>query len=166
MREHDLSRDIAAGIDVRQVGLAELIDLDCSALQLKFIERFETLQISPTTYAYQHSLRLINLAVSRHFAAVQRLYFRVREDINTRFAVFIEEDLYHFGIEVRQDSRHGFDDRHRYTEFMIERSKLHTDDAATDNNNRFRQFSRCECVRRIPNGRIVLDTGDGRNEVR
>ena len=166
MRKHDFSRDISAGIDVRQVGLTELIHFDRSALQLDVIERFETQQIRAAANRNQHFFRLINLAISRHFAAVQRLHFRARKDINTRFLIFLQQDLYDFRIEVRQDGRHGFDNRHRYTEFMIKRCELHTDDAATDNNNRFRQFSRRQSVRTIPNSRIVLDTGNRRYKIR
>ena len=57
MREHDLSRDISAGIDIRQVSLAELIDLDRSALQLDVIECLESQQIRTATDRNQYPLR-------------------------------------------------------------------------------------------------------------
>ena len=49
---------------------------------------------------------------------------------------------------------------------MIERRKLHTNNAATDDDDGFRQFSRSECVRRIPDSRIVLDTRNRRHKIR
>ena len=170
MGEHDLARYIAASIDIRQARPAELINNDCSAIQLKVFEGLKALQISTTT---DRDENLVTSQTSRtrrtrdgNCVAVDGLHLGGSEDIDAGFAVFIEEDLYHFGIEVGQDSRHGFDNRYRHTEFMVKRSELHADNTSTHDDDGFRQFRSRQCVGTIPNRRIVLYTGNRRHKVR
>ena len=73
----------------------------------------------------------------QHFVALHLGHLGAGEDLNTGLAVFLEQDSDDLLVEVRQDSWHGFNHSNGYAQFVVERSKLHTDDATAYDDHRF-----------------------------
>ena len=97
---------------------------------------------------------------SEHFIALYFSHFGIREDLNTRLAVFLQKDLHDVLVEVRQDGWHRFDNGDRHAELVVERSELHTDHATAHDDHRLREFLGIKCRCRIPYGRVILDARD------
>ena len=56
MGKHNLTRHIATGIDVRQVGFAEIVDDYRSAIEFNIVQRLEAVEVGTTTDRNQNPL--------------------------------------------------------------------------------------------------------------
>ena len=111
--EHNLAGDIAAGKHVRQVRLHEVIHHDSTAVKFDVRECLQSLEISAATDGNENLVRLISLSACCDFVAVDGFYFGRSENVDAGFAVLVEQNLHNLLIQVRQDGRHGFDNRDR-----------------------------------------------------
>ena len=83
MGEHNLARNIACRIDIREVGLHKIVHYDTATMQLKVVECFQTLQISPTTDRNQYTLCLVLTIGSKHTIALQFKHLGIGKYLNT-----------------------------------------------------------------------------------
>ena len=106
MGQHNLTRHIACGIYILEVCLHKLIHHNTATIDLNIVQRIQSLHICASSYGYQYMLCLVFSVGCQYFISLYLSHFGISKDLNTRLAIFLQQDGYHLLIQVWQDGWH------------------------------------------------------------
>ena len=145
MCQHRVSGNITTGINTRMGSPHMLIHLHTVALQfnVQFIQT-DLGQVSFPTHTDEYLFGFDKCSLTFLFNSDTLFadfnYFGIQMEINPTLLIFRTQHTTGFLIHDSQYLRHHLDNMHFHSHTVEERSKLHSYDSTTYNNQRFRKF--------------------------